>query len=84
MPYFKNDENWREVHNGLGCDHDPGEDHEPDVGCMVDYHNPSDSPREGVTTGINSRLVTGKYTKPNGKAILQTVGARLKRPMESG
>ena len=59
MPYFKNDENWRETHNGLGCDHDPGE-------------------------GINSRLVTGKYTRDDGKTILQTVGARLKRPAESG
>jgi len=84
MPYFKNDENWREVHNGLGCDHDPGEGHEPDVGCMIDYHNPSDNPKEGVTTGINSRLVTGKYTKPDGKTVLQTVGARLRRPIESG
>jgi hypothetical protein len=84
MPYFKNDENWREVHNGLGCDHDPGDGHEPDVGCMIDYHNPADNPREGVTTGTNSRLVTGKYTTPNGKTVLQTVGARLKRPMESG
>ena len=84
MPYFKNDENWREVHNGLGCDHDPGEGHEPDVGCMVDYHNPATNPKEGVTTGVNSRLVTGKYTKPGGETILQTVGARLKRPTESG
>ena len=84
MPYFKNDENWREMHSGLGCDHDPKGGHEPDVGCMVDFHNPSDNPKEGVTTGVNSRLVTGKYTRPDGKTVLQTVGARLKRTTESG
>ncbi len=84
MPYFKNDENWREVHSGLGCDHDPAGGHEPDIGCIVDFHNPSDNPREGVTTGVNSRLVTGKYTRQDGKTILQTVGARLKRTTESG
>ena len=84
MPYFKNDENWREAHHGFGCDHDPSGKHEPDVGCIVDYHNPAENPREGITTGINSRLVTGKYTSPEGKTVLQTVGARLKRVRESG
>lgn len=84
MPYFKNDENWRETHSGLGCDHDPGEGHEPDVGCLIDYSNSPSNPKSGVTTGINSRLVTGKYTRDDGKTILQTVGARLKRPTESG
>ncbi len=84
MPYFKNDENWRESHPGFGCDHDPSGKHEPNVGCIIDYHNPTDNPREGVTTGINSRLVTGKYTTETGKTILQTVGARVKRAAESG
>ena len=84
MPYFKNDENWREVHQGFGCNHDPGENHEPDVGCIVDFHNPANNPREGITTGTNARLVTGKYTGQNGKTTLQTVGTRLKRPIESG
>jgi len=84
MPYFKNDENWRETHSGLGCDHDPSEGHEPDVGCIVDYHNPAENPKEGVTTGVNSRLVTGKYTNANGETTLQTVGARLTQPAESG
>ena len=84
MPYFKNDENWRESHQGFGCNHDPGGGHEPDVGCIVDFHNPADNPKEGVTTGINSRIVTGKYAGQDGKTILQTSGARLERARESG
>jgi hypothetical protein len=84
MPYFKNDENWHETHSGFGCDHDPGKSHEPDVGCIVDYHNPGSNPKEWVTTGINSRVVVGKYSRPNGESILQTVGARLKKSRETG
>ncbi len=84
MPYFKNDESWRETHHGFGCDHEPSGKHEPDVGCIIDYHNPAENPREGITTGFNSRLVTGKYTTEQGKTILQTVGARTKRVAETG
>jgi hypothetical protein len=84
MPYFKNDENWRETHNGFGCDHDPSGDHEPEEGCIIDYHNPADNPKEGVTTGFNMRKVVGKYAKQNGEVTLRTVGARLQRPIESG
>ncbi len=84
MPYIKNDENWHETHSGLGCDHDPGDGHEPDVGCIVDYFNHPANAKNGVTTGVNSRLVVGKYTTEDGKTVLRTVGSRLKRAAESG
>ncbi len=84
MPYIKNDESWRESHEGLGCNHDPNDGHEPDVGCIVDYFNHSSNPKNGVTTGTNSRLVVGKYTADNGRTILRTVGSRLKRSNEFG
>lgn len=84
MPYIKNDENWRETHNGLGCNHDPGDGHEPGVGCIIDYFNHPSNPKGGVTTGTNSRLVVGKYTTEEGKTVLRTVGARLKRAAETG
>lgn len=84
MPYFKNDESWHETYGGFGCDHDPGKGHEPGMGCIIDYHNNPANPREGITTGVNSRLVVGKYTNDNGITVLRTVGARLKRPIEVG